>query len=113
MKKDLKILLKRSYTRKYFRSFKRFLKNHDGTDGIIIVNPDNPTGQFIEKKEMIEFIEDNKEIPIIVDESFIDFVDIDYKYTLIDQDLMKKYKNLFVLKSIGKSYGVEGLGLEY
>jgi len=90
---------------------KDFLINHNGTDGLIIVNPDNPTGQFIEKKEMIEFIEDNKEIPIIVDESFMDFVDLDYKYTLIDQDLMKKYKNLFVLKSIGKSYGVGGLRL--
>ena len=76
--KNLKILLK--VTQENISDFKRFLKNHDGTDGIIIVNPDNPTGQFIEKKEMIEFIEDNKEIPIIVDESFIDFVDIDYKY---------------------------------
>ena len=30
---------------------------------------------------MIDFIEDNKEIPIIVDESFMDFVDLDYKHT--------------------------------
>ena len=42
---------------------------------------------------MIEFIEDNKEIPIIVDESFMT-LKILIINTPIDQDLMKKYKNL-------------------
>ena len=88
-----------------------FLKNFKGDQGLIIVNPDNPTGQFINEKEMKLFVENNQNTPIIVDESFMDFVEPDLKYTLINDKFLEKNKNVFVLKSIGKSYGVGGLRL--
>ena len=46
---------------------------------------------------------------IIFDESFIDFASDNY--TLINDDILNKYKNLIVIKSISKSYGVPGLRL--
>jgi len=46
-----------------------------------------------------------------LDESFIDFAQPERKYTLLDNEILEKYPNLIVVKSIGKSYGVAGLRL--
>ena len=46
-----------------------------------------------------------------MDESFIDFADADKKYTLFDDEILDRYKNLTVIRSISKSYGVPGLRL--
>jgi len=48
---------------------------------------------------------------IVVDESFVDFATEESRYTLINSELLNKYKNLIVVKSISKSYGVPGLRL--
>ncbi len=82
-------------------------------DAVIIVNPDNPSGAFIEKEQMIEFIDDchHNNVRIIIDESFIDFSEREIRYTLIDEDILNKYPNLIVIKSISKSYGIPGLRL--
>lgn len=53
----------------------------------------------------------SRNIQLIFDESFIDFAEAEIRYTLIDEELMEKYPNLVVLKSISKSYGVPGLRL--
>ena len=82
-------------------------------DIICIVNPDNPSGAFIKESDMIALLDLAKEQnkTIIFDESFIDFADNKNRYTLIRDDLLKKYPNLIVVKSISKSYGVPGLRL--
>lgn len=88
-------------------------KNIDKNDIICIVNPDNPTGAFIEYKDIIQIIEEceKKNKIIIFDESFIDFADKDIRYTLLSNDILNRYKNLIVIKSISKSYGVPGIRL--
>ncbi|KEI97161.1 aminotransferase [Clostridium botulinum A2B7 92] len=82
-------------------------------DNIAIINPDNPSGSFLEKDDLLEIInicnEQNKYI--IIDESFIDFAEADKRYTLINSQLLNKYKKLIVIKSISKSYGVPGMRL--
>lgn len=82
-------------------------------DNLVIVNPDNPSGSFIKYEELIEIIEACEEAgtKIIIDESFVDFANEDVRYTLIDSKILNKYKNLMVIKSISKSYGVPGLRL--
>ena len=49
----------------------------DLADCLVIINPDNPSGNFIKFKDLIEIIEkyNNKDKKIIIDESFIDFSD--------------------------------------
>lgn len=88
-------------------------KNIDKNDIICIVNPDNPTGAFIEYEDIIFIIEEcnRKNKTIIFDESFIDFAKKDIRYTLLSNDILNKYKNLIVVKSISKSYGVPGIRL--
>lgn len=78
---------------------------------LVLINPDNPTGSFIPKDGLLKLISWSKEkgINLLVDESFVDFSD-EY-FTLIDEEVLKDNKQLFVMKSISKSFGVPGLRL--
>src|SRR4029453_13910814 len=80
---------------------------------LVVVNPDNPSGHFIPYGEMERLLEFAREESkrVIVDESFIDFVETDKRYTLIRRDILDKYPELVLVKSISKSYGVPGLRL--
>ena len=82
-------------------------------DNLILINPDNPSGRFIEYEDIIRVIEACKRYNtlLIIDESFIDFADKEKRYTLIKEDIISRYTNLIVIKSISKSYGVPGLRL--
>lgn len=79
---------------------------------LVVVNPDNPTGNYICKKEILKLIEwaKQKEVNIVIDESFVDFAN-EEDSTLIDQEILVENKQLYVVKSISKSYGVPGLRL--
>ena len=85
----------------------------ENNDIICIVNPDNPTGAFINKNDIIDLLDKAKELNkiIVFDESFIDFCNPNYKYTLLSNDILEEYNNLIVIKSISKSYGIPGFRL--
>ena len=79
---------------------------------LVIVNPDNPTGNYIQKKDLLRMVEwaEEKGITLVIDESFVDFAD-ELDSTLITQEILDSHKSLYVMKSISKSYGVPGLRL--
>ncbi len=79
---------------------------------LILINPDNPTGNYIKKADLISLIywAEIKGITIVIDESFADFSD-ELENTLIEQEILTKNPHLFVMKSISKSYGVPGARL--
>ncbi len=79
---------------------------------LIIVNPDNPSGNYIPKKDILRLISwtKSREIDLVIDESFVDFSDEDDS-TLIEQKILSNNPHLFMMKSISKSYGVPGLRL--
>lgn len=81
-------------------------------DCLIIVNPDNPSGNYIPFDDLTALIDrvTARGIKLVIDESFADFAD-EPDNTLIRRDILKKYDNLYVIKSISKSYGVPGLRL--
>jgi len=83
-----------------------------GIETLVIVNPDNPTGNYIPKKEMSKLIEWAKDenIKVLLDESFADFSD-EEDNSFIKEEILAGYPNLYVIKSISKSYGVPGLRL--
>lgn len=80
---------------------------------VILINPDNPSGNFLEKAEVLKLCRRLKEkgVALIFDESFIDFAEKEKRYTLIDETLLADHPNLTVIKSISKSFGVPGLRL--
>lgn len=79
---------------------------------LLLINPDNPTGNYIPKEQLLTLAEwaAKKGIRFLVDESFVDFAD-EEDSTLIEDEILEKYPNLIVVKSISKSYGVPGLRL--
>ena len=83
-----------------------------GIETLVIVNPDNPTGNYIPKADVAELVSwaGKKGIKVLLDESFADFSD-ELDNTFITEETLAKYPNLYVMKSISKSYGVPGLRL--
>ena len=78
---------------------------------LLLINPDNPSGNYIAQDEVMRLVEWTKQrgIMLVYDESFMDFADDNY--TLMRQDFMEQYPHVVILKSISKSYGVPGLRL--
>lgn len=82
-------------------------------DGVILINPDNPSGNFIPYKDLISILDSLKKLDkyLIVDESFLDFAEGGFDSSLLNVEDLKRYPKLIVIKSIGKSFGVGGLRL--
>ncbi len=79
---------------------------------LVVVNPDNPSGNYIKKADVLLLADWAKErnINLLMDESFVDFA-TEEDSTLISQEILEKYTNLYVMKSLSKSMGVPGLRL--
>ena len=82
-------------------------------DMLLLINPDNPSGNFIPKVDVVRLAAWCKErnIQLVVDESFVDFSDDFLHNSLLCDETLEAYPNLLVMKSISKSYGVPGLRL--
>lgn len=80
---------------------------------LLLINPDNPSGNFISRKDILILADwaVNKNVTLIVDESFVDFAESAEDNSLLHNDILEKYSNMIVIKSISKSYGVPGLRL--
>lgn len=80
---------------------------------LLIVNPDNPSGNFIPLDGIFRLAEWAMEngIRLVVDESFVDFSDKGCADTLLHDSILEKFKTMCVMKSISKSYGVPGFRL--
>ena len=80
---------------------------------LMVINPDNPSGNFIPKADILRLAQwcDERSIRLLVDESFVDFSE-DYAYnSLLSDEILEQYPRMAVMKSISKSYGVPGLRL--
>ena len=80
---------------------------------LLLINPDNPSGNYIPYGDLLRLIEwtGKRGVQFIVDESFVDFVDVEGEFSLLHNDLLGANPHLVVVKSISKSYGVPGLRL--
>ena len=80
---------------------------------VLLINPDNPSGNFLKKDEVLSLCRNLREINcnLVFDESFIDFSEKEIRYTLLDENILFENPNLTVIKSLSKSYGVPSLRL--
>jgi histidinol-phosphate/aromatic aminotransferase/cobyric acid decarboxylase-like protein len=85
----------------------------DETDALVLVNPDNPSGQCLPVDDVLalaRYAEDGGK-RLILDESFVDFADPGHCTSLLNRDVLGDYPSLVIVKSISKSYGVPGARL--
>jgi histidinol-phosphate aminotransferase len=78
---------------------------------IYVCNPNNPTGEIIKLDGLEYLLKKAGKIFVTVDEAFCDFADPNTKYS--SARLVKKYKNLIVIGSLSKAYGLPGLRVGY
>jgi len=83
------------------------------TKVIVVCNPNNPTGHALGRNIFIDFL---KKVPstilVIIDEAYRDFVAID-DYPDSISLLKMGYKNILILRTFSKSYGIAGLRVGY
>ncbi len=84
---------------------------HVSSRDIILVNPNNPTGELCKASILLEIlpIMEKQGRRLIVDESFMDFAT--NSESLLHEKIINEHPNLLIIKSFGKSYGVPGLRL--
>lgn len=78
-------------------------------DMLFLCNPNNPTSTLL-KKDVIEDIVKyslEKEVNVILDESFIDLTEDEEKNSLMH--MVEEYKNLIIVRSFTKFFGIPGL----
>lgn len=80
---------------------------------LLLINPDNPSGNFISAPDVLLLVEWCRErgITLLLDESFVDFSTDWQTSSLLSDGILEAYPNLIVVKSISKSFGVPGLRL--
>jgi histidinol-phosphate/aromatic aminotransferase/cobyric acid decarboxylase-like protein/choline kinase len=85
----------------------------DETDALVLVNPDNPSGQCLPVDDVLALAlyAENGGKRLILDESFVDFADPDHCASLLNRDVLADHPSLVIVKSISKSYGVPGARL--
>ena len=80
---------------------------------LMLINPDNPSGNFIPKADVLRLAQwcEERAIRLVVDESFVDFSEDYANNSLLSDAILETYPNMAVMKSISKSFGVPGLRL--
>ena len=75
---------------------------------IFIANPNNPTGTYISKKEMLRLRKKlRSDILLVVDDAYFEYMNFkDYECGL---KLFSKFKNVVVTRTFSKIYGLAGL----
>ncbi|WP_211350198.1 pyridoxal phosphate-dependent aminotransferase [Thermopolyspora flexuosa] len=92
-------------------SFVRFVRNR-GSRVAVICNPNNPDGGFVARKDVVRMLDALHDLDlVVVDESFIDFVDAEPYRSVVEEAAIRP--NVIVLKSLGKNFGLHGIRFGY
>ena len=79
----------------------------DKTKIIVVANPNNPTGNFMDAKDFVRIAETG--VPFIVDEAYVEYAGLGMSQV----KLIKKYKNVLVTRTLSKAYGLAGMRFGY
>lgn len=92
---------------------------------VVVVNPNNPTGTYINSHEVEAFVrkvhakaaelhkDDEEDIIVVVDEAYYEYIDDPTHYSLIEM-IQKGYdRPLIVQRTFSKAYGLAGMRIGY
>ncbi len=77
------------------------------TKVIVVANPNNPTGNFMEPEGFVKIAETG--IPFIIDEAYVEYAGMGKSQV----GLIKKHKNVIVTRTLSKAYGLAGMRFGY
>ncbi len=87
-------------------SYEKLIEESKDAKIVFLCSPNNPTGELVPKKIFEEVIETSNGI-IVVDEAYYEFC----KKTFLDY--IESHKNLIVVRSFSKFFGLAGLRIGY
>ena len=93
-------------------SIDELIENIDDEVNLIYIdNPNNPTGQVIEKDDLIKLLDYTSPlgIGVVIDEAFGDFLPKEQSCI----DLIENYNNLLIVKTFSKGFGLTGIRAGY
>ena len=84
-----------------------------GAKIVFFCNPNNPTSLLTPTKQLTEIVESalEQDSLVFLDEDFLEFVENEKAFSMIGN--IKKYPNLFILRSFTKIFGLTGLRVGY
>ena len=90
---------------------KQFIQKIPKNSTVFVCNPNNPTGELLPRSAVLQIINaaKKKSSNVFVDECFIELTQTNQSVV----DLVSRFQNLFVLRSLTKSFGLAGLRLGY
>lgn len=86
----------------------KFLAFKNEAGFLYFSNPNNPLGTFNQREKILELVKAMPEVPVVVDEAYIHYLDGDYEARSLIRHV-REYKNLIVLRTYSKIYGLAGL----
>ncbi len=82
------------------------------TKMVLICNPNNPTGTFVDHDAINEFVyEVPKDVCVVIDEAYIEFVEGADRDALLP--LVIEHDNVVITRTFAKIYGLAGLRVGY
>jgi len=78
------------------------------TKVIIVANPNNPTGNFMDPAGFARIAETG--IPFIIDEAYVEYAGVKEKSQV---GLVAKHRNVLITRTLSKAYGLAGLRFGY
>ena len=79
----------------------------DKTKIIVVANPNNPTGNFMDAEHFVRIAETG--IPFVIDEAYVEYSGLGMSQVA----LTKKYKNVLITRTLSKAYGLAGMRFGY
>jgi len=88
-------------------SLEPLLNELDKPSLLVFDNPNNPTGNLILNRNDIERILNHDNVILLIDEAYFEFSRVSFI------DLIEKYQNLAIVRTLSKSFGLAGSGVGY
>lgn len=79
----------------------------DRTKIIVIANPNNPTGNFMDAEHFVRIAETG--YPFVIDEAYVEYAGLGMSQV----QLTKKYRNVLITRTLSKAYGLAGMRFGY
>ena len=86
---------------------KTFVKTAKKSNLIYICSPNNPTGNQLDRQEVIEIVDSLEDRLVLIDEAYVDFADYSLSADAIKRD------NVIVLRTLSKAFGLAGARVGY
>ncbi|WP_210365489.1 histidinol-phosphate transaminase [Bacillus sp. REN3] len=85
----------------------------DGNTAVVwLCSPNNPTGIYINNEDLISFLSRvPDDVLVVLDEAYYEYVEADDFHE--STDLLQKYKNLIILRTFSKIYGLASFRVGY